>query len=47
MHSERIQLLACNRELIKVILTGEPALAKHLGIRIPELWTEFGTEMYD
>lgn len=42
-----IRLFNCNETTIKELLKGDSFLASHLGIAIPQPWSEFGSPMFE
>ncbi len=47
MTSDRISLIKCDEDLIRIILKGDEFLAEELGVKIPHPWSEFGTAIFE
>jgi RimJ/RimL family protein N-acetyltransferase len=42
LETERLKLIACDKELLQVAIEGNDKLATYLGATVPANWTEFG-----
>lgn len=47
MQTHRIKLINCTHAIMQKALEGDRALAEHLGVTVPDIWTEFGRGMFE
>jgi [ribosomal protein S5]-alanine N-acetyltransferase len=47
MQTHRIKLINCTPAILQKALEGDRALAEHLGVTVPDIWTEFGRGMFE
>lgn len=47
MKTHRIKLINCTPMLLQKALEGDKALAEYLGVTVPDIWTEFGSGMFE
>lgn len=46
LETERLLLVNCDLASLEAILKGDAALAKHLKVKVPKRWTEFGAPIF-
>lgn len=46
IETPRLLLICCTKEILDALFAGNEALSKHLGVNVPDKWTEFGEPAY-
>lgn len=47
IESNRLYLLPCDLKIINIVLQGDQAIQKELGLTVPAQWTEFGLPAFE